>query len=164
MFHNLSPSSAFWLPHRTCIYNTLVNFIKKQFWECGYEEIITPNIFNLDLWHKSGHALHYKDAMFGFNVEGQKWAMNPMNCPAHCLVFAHSIRSYRNLPLCFANFGVLHRNKLLGALTGLTCVNCFQQDDGHVFCCKDQMESKMFATLDFVRFVYDTFGVTYLPP
>ena len=119
MFHNLSPGSAFWLPHGTCIYNTLVNFIKKQYWERGYKEIITPNVFNLNLWHKSGHALHYEDAMFGFEVEGQKWAMKPMNCPTHCLTFAESIRSYHDLPLRFANFGVLHRNKLLRALTGI---------------------------------------------
>ena len=87
-FHDLSPGSAFWLPHGTRIYNRLVNFIKQQYWERGYSEVITPNIFNLDLWHQSGHAMHYKEDMFCFDVEGQEWAMKPMNCPAHCHVRA----------------------------------------------------------------------------
>ena len=88
--------------------------------------------------------------MFSFEVEGQKWAVKPMNCPAHCLVFANSIRSYCNLPLRFVDFGMLHRNKILGALTGLTRVRRFQRDNGHIFCRKDQIESEMSAALDFM--------------
>ena len=81
MFHELSAGSAFWLPHGARIYNSLINFIKEHYWKRGYDEIITPNIYNLDLWHQSGHAMHYKDAMFCFDVEGKEWAMKPMNCP-----------------------------------------------------------------------------------
>ena len=161
MFHDLSAGSAFWLPHGARIYNKLIDFIRSHLWKRGYDEVITPNIFNLDLWHKSGHALHYKDAMFCFDVEGQEWAMKPMNCPAHCLMFGGQIRSYRDLPIRFADFGVLHRNELSGALTGLTRVRRFQQDDGHIFCREDQIKSEVLGALDFMKSVYETFGMSY---
>lgn len=161
MFHDLSPGSAFWLPHGARIYLKLVSFIRKHYWNKGYTEIVTPNMYNLDLWHKSGHALHYKDAMFNFEVEGQEWALKPMNCPGHCLVFANSIRSYRDLPLRFADFGVLHRNELSGALSGLTRVRRFQQDDAHIFCRDDQIEQEVLGALHFMKEVYTVFGMTY---
>jgi threonyl-tRNA synthetase len=161
MFHELSAGSAFWLPHGTRIYNKLIGFIKEHYWKRGYDEIITPNIYNLELWHQSGHALHYKDAMFCFEVEGQEWAMKPMNCPGHCLMFGGQIRSYRDLPIRFADFGVLHRNELSGALTGLTRVRRFQQDDAHIYCREDQIEDEVVSALEFMKEVYDTFGMTY---
>ena len=161
MFHDLSAGSAFWLPHGARIYNKLIDFIKSQYWKRGYDEVITPNIFNLDLWHTSGHALHYKDAMFCFDVEGQEWAMKPMNCPGHCLMFKGAIRSYRDLPMRFADFGVLHRNELSGALTGLTRVRRFQQDDAHIFCRQDQIEEEVLDALKFMKEVYDIFGMSY---
>lgn len=161
MFHDLSPGSAFWLPRGARIYHKLIEFIRGHYWKRGFSEVITPNVFNLDLWHQSGHAMHYKDAMFSFDVEGAEWAMKPMNCPAHCLMFADSIRSYRDLPIRYADFGVLHRNELSGALTGLTRVRRFQQDDAHIFCREDQIEEEVIAALDFMREVYTTFGMTY---
>jgi threonyl-tRNA synthetase len=161
MFHDLSAGSAFWLPHGARIYNKLVSFIREHYWDRGYDEVITPNIFNLELWHRSGHALHYKDNMFCFDVEGQEWAMKPMNCPAHCLMFASALRSYRDLPIRYADFGVLHRNELSGALTGLTRVRRFQQDDAHIFCREDQIAEEVVAALQFMRDVYTTFGMTY---
>lgn len=161
MFHDLSPGSAFWLPHGSRIYNKLINFIKGHYWIRGYDEIITPNVYNLDLWHQSGHAMHYKDAMFCFDVEGKEWAMKPMNCPGHCLMFAGKIRSYRDLPIRFADFGVLHRNELSGALSGLTRVRRFQQDDGHIFCREDQIEAEVIGSLEFMKSVYTTFGMSY---
>ena len=161
MFHDLSPGSAFWLPRGARIYKKLVDFIRGHYWQKGYDEIITPNIFNLDLWHQSGHALHYEDCMFSFDVEGARWAMKPMNCPGHCLMFASSIRSYRDLPLRLADFGVLHRNELSGALTGLTRVRRFQQDDAHIFCREDQIEEEVIGALVFMKEVYDTFGMSY---
>jgi len=161
MFHELSAGSAFWLPHGARIYNKLVEFIKLNCWKRGYTEVITPNIFNLNLWHISGHAMHYKDAMFCFDVEGQEWAMKPMNCPAHCLMFANSIRSWRDLPIRYADFGVLHRNELSGALSGLTRVRRFQQDDGHIFCTEDQIEAEVLGALQFMKYVYGIFGMSY---
>ena len=160
-FHQLSPGSAFWLPHGTRVFNTLVNFIKKQYWDRGFDEVITPNMFNLDLWHQSGHAMHYKDDMFVFEVEEQEWALKPMNCPGHCLMFGSAIRSYRDLPIRYADFGVLHRNELSGALTGLTRVRRFQQDDGHIFCRQDQITQEVLGALEFMKYVYDIFGMTY---
>jgi threonyl-tRNA synthetase len=161
MFHQLSPGSAFFLPHGTIIYNTLCEFIRTLYRNHGYSEVITPNIFNLGLWEQSGHAKHYKDDMFTFDVEGEEWGMKPMNCPAHCLMFASMPRSYRELPLRIADFGVLHRNEQSGALTGLTRVRRFQQDDGHIFCSEDQIEEEVVGCLEFMKFVYETFGMTY---
>mmetsp|Transcript_5769 Transcript_5769/g.11533 ORF Transcript_5769/g.11533 Transcript_5769/m.11533 type:complete len:796 (-) Transcript_5769:45-2432(-) len=161
MFHDLSAGSAFWLPHGARIYNKLIDFIKAQYWKRGYDEVITPNIYNLDLWHTSGHAMHYKDAMFCFDVEGKEWAMKPMNCPGHCLMFKGAIRSHRDLPMRYADFGVLHRNELSGALSGLTRVRRFQQDDAHIFCREDQIEAEVLAALKFMKEVYDIFGMSY---
>jgi len=160
-FHQLSPGSCFWLPHGTRVYNKLVAFIKNQYWTRGYEEVITPNMFNLKLWEQSGHAQHYKENMFVFDVEQEEFGLKPMNCPGHCLLFAHRIRSYRELPLRVADFGVLHRNELSGALTGLTRVRRFCQDDAHIFCRQDQIKSEILGALDFMRFVYTVFGMTY---
>jgi len=160
-FHQLSPGSCFWMPHGARVYNKLVSFIRNQYWQRGYTEVITPNIYNLQLWEISGHAQHYKDNMFTFDVENQEWGVKPMNCPGHCLLFAHRIRSYRELPLRIADFGVLHRNEVSGALTGLTRVRRFQQDDGHIFCRQDQIKDEVLGALDFMRFVYTVFGMTY---
>jgi len=99
--------------------------------------------------------------MFCFDVEGKQWAMKPMNCPGHCLIFASAIRSYRDLPLRLADFGVLHRNELSGALSGLTRVRRFQQDDAHIYCREDQVEAEVLGSLQFMKEVYDTFGMTY---
>lgn len=160
-FHNLSPGSCFWLPHGARIYNKLHDFIRKQYWVRGFEEVITPNVFNLKLWEQSGHAQHYKSNMFIFDVEGQEFGMKPMNCPGHCLLFAHRVRSYKELPLRVADFGVLHRNELSGALTGLTRVRRFCQDDAHIFCREDQIKDEVLGSLDFMRYVYTALGMTY---
>jgi len=161
MFHKLSPGSAFFLPHGTIIFNTLCEFIRKQYRARDYSEVVSPNIYNLKLWEQSGHALHYKEDMFTFDVEGEEWGMKPMNCPGHCLLFASTARSYRELPMRIADFGVLHRNEASGALGGLTRVRRFQQDDAHIFCEEDQIEAEVIGCLDFMKFVYDVFGMTY---
>jgi threonyl-tRNA synthetase len=160
-FHQLSPGSAFWLPHGARVYNKLMDFIRKEYWKRGYEEVITPNMYNLKLWETSGHAQHYKENMFCFQVEKEEFGMKPMNCPGHCLLFAHRLRSYRELPLRVADFGVLHRNELSGALSGLTRVRRFQQDDAHIFCRQDQIKAEVLGALDFMRFVYGCFGMSY---
>ena len=127
-FHQYSPGSSFLLPHGARIYNKLVDFIKSEYWKRGYDEVMSPNVYNHELWKTSGHLAHYKDNMFNFETrEKETFALKPMNCPGHCLIFAHSARSYRELPLRLADFGVLHRNELSGALTGLTRVRRFVQ-------------------------------------
>lgn len=93
----------------------------------------------MKLWDISGHSQHYAENMFQFELEKEKFGLKPMNCPGHCLLFDSDIRSWRELPLRFADFGVLHRNELSGALTGLTRVRRFQQDDAHIFCTLDQV-------------------------
>merc|ERR1711970_673882 len=160
-FDALSPGSAFMEPHGARIYTGLIAFIRDQYWLREYTEVVTPNVYNFDLWHTSGHALHYKDDMFCFEVEGQEFGMKPMNCPGHCLMFKHDVRSWRDLPMRYADFGVLHRNELSGALTGLTRVRRFQQDDGHIFCRDDQIEEEVKGALDFLKHVYSVFGFTY---
>jgi threonyl-tRNA synthetase len=149
------------MPHGARIYNKLIEWIRSEYWTRGYTEVITPNVFNLNLWEQSGHAQHYRDNMFIFDVEGQEWGMKPMNCPGHCLLFAHRLRSYRELPLRIADFGVLHRNEVSGALTGLTRVRRFQQDDAHIFCRQDQIKTEVIGALDFMKSVYTTLGMSY---
>src|SRR6478752_3629724 len=100
-------------------------------------------MFNLKLWNQSGHAQKYKENMFCFEVDKEEFALKPMNCPGHCLMFGHKERSYRDLPVRFADFGVLHRNEFSGALSGLTRVRRFQQDDAHIFCRTDQVRKKL---------------------
>ncbi|KAF9586255.1 threonyl-tRNA synthetase [Lunasporangiospora selenospora] len=160
-FHSLSPGACFFLPHGARIYNTLMGFIKEEYRRRGYTEVMSPNMFNVDLWKKSGHWDNYKEDMFMFDVENQQFGLKPMNCPAHCLMFDFRERSYRELPLRFADFGVLHRNEASGALSGLTRVRRFQQDDAHLFCRLDQLGEEMDATLDFLQHVYGIFGFEF---
>ena len=161
-FHELSPGSCFFMPHGARIYNKLVDYIKSEYWTRGYQEVVTPNIFSTDLWKISGHYEHYRDDMFLFNTaDKEEYAMKPMNCPGHCLVFRHRQRSYRELPIRMADFGVLHRNELKGALTGLTRVRRFQQDDAHIFCRVDQIMDEVLGALDFMQSVYGVMGMRF---
>ncbi|KAK8964739.1 hypothetical protein KSP40_PGU010275 [Platanthera guangdongensis] len=160
-FHPLSPGSCFFLPYGTRIYNKLMEFMRSQYWERGYDEVLTPNMYNMNLWETSGHAANYKENMFVFEVEKQEFGLKPMNCPGHCLMFEHRVRSYRELPLRLADFGVLHRNELSGALTGLTRVRRFQQDDAHIFCRESQIKDEVKGVLEFISYVYKIFGFTF---
>jgi len=160
-FHELSPGSCFFQPKGAHIYNTLVGFIREEYRKRGFQEVISPNIYNAKLWETSGHWQHYSENMFQFESEKETFALKPMNCPGHCLIFDHRPRSWRELPLRFADFGVLHRNELSGALTGLTRVRRFQQDDAHIFCSVDHIAQEMKGCLDFLRAVYDVFGFNF---
>ena len=142
MFSELSPGCAFLLPKGTLIFNALQKLLRQEYHKHGYQEVQTPNMYDVDLWKTSGHWQHYQDDMFSLEVEKRKWALKPMNCPGHCLLFGYRERSYRELPLRIADFGVLHRNEASGALNGLTRVRRFQQDDAHIFCTQDQVCGK----------------------
>jgi len=157
-FHEVSPGSCFFLPHGARIYNTLINFIRGEYVKRGFSEVISPNIFNVKLWEKSGHWQNYQENMFSFDVEHEKYALKPMNCPGHCIMFGVRVRSHRELPIRFADFGVLHRNELSGALTGLTRVRRFQQDDAHIYCAPEQISTEIEGCLDFLKSVYGIFG------
>ncbi|EXB82632.1 Threonine--tRNA ligase [Morus notabilis] len=124
-------------------------------------EVLSPNMYNMQLWETSGHAANYKENMFVFEIEKQEFGLKPMNCPGHCLMFQHRVRSYRELPLRLADFGVLHRNEASGALTGLTRVRRFQQDDSHIFCRESQIKEEVRGVLEFIKYCYDVFGFTF---
>lgn len=161
MFNPLSPGCPFFLPHGQRIFSTLQEFMRKQYWRHNYTEVQTPNMFDFDLWVQSGHADNYKDNMYSLDVEGREFGLKPMNCPSHCFIFKARSRSYRELPLRFADFGVLHRNELSGTLSGLTRVRRFQQDDAHIFCMEEQVKQEVSNYLKFLKAVYDIFGFEY---
>ncbi|MBI2580870.1 threonine--tRNA ligase [Candidatus Woesearchaeota archaeon] len=154
MFHDWSPGSAFFLPKGAIIYNELVSFVREEYRKRDYKEVITPQLFNKALWESSGHWQHFKENMFVLKVDEDEFALKPMNCPSHVLIFKNRTRSYRELPLRIADFCALHRNELRGVLAGLTRVRKFAQDDAHVFCAKEQISSEIMQLLDFVKFVF----------
>ncbi|NXD38232.1 SYTC2 ligase, partial [Copsychus sechellarum] len=160
-FHDLSPGSCFFLPRGAFLYNTLTDFIRGEYRRRDFTEVVSPNIYNSKLWEASGHWQHYSENMFSFEIEKETFALKPMNCPGHCLMFAHRPRSWRELPLRLADFGVLHRNELSGTLSGLTRVRRFQQDDAHIFCTMEQIEEEIKGCLDFLKSVYAVFGFTF---
>lgn len=161
-FNDVSPGSCFFLPKGAHIYNTLTDFIKSEYRRRGFTEVVTPTLYSTALWERSGHWEHYSENMFTVTSEGaQTYALKPMNCPAHCLMFEQRVRSWRELPLRWADFGALHRNELSGALGGLTRVRRFCQDDAHIFCTPEQLEEEIVACLDFVRRVYQVFGFSF---
>uniref|UniRef100_A0AAQ4QQ44 threonine--tRNA ligase n=1 Tax=Gasterosteus aculeatus aculeatus TaxID=481459 RepID=A0AAQ4QQ44_GASAC len=161
-FNDVSPGSCFFLPKGAYIYNTLTDFIKSEYRRRGFNEVVTPTLYSTALWERSGHWEHYSDNMFTVTSEGsQTYALKPMNCPAHCLMFEQRVRSWKELPLRWADFGALHRNELSGALGGLTRVRRFCQDDAHIFCTPEQLEEEIGSCLDFVRSVYQVFGFSF---
>ncbi|PFH62822.1 hypothetical protein XA68_11834 [Ophiocordyceps unilateralis] len=168
-----SPGSPIFLPHGTRVFNRLVNFLRKLYVHFGFHEVITPTMYKTSLWAKSGHLQNYSNDMY--SVTGNTastpdadeaeddYRLKPMNCPGHCLIFKSKLRSYRDLPLRYADFSPLHRNEVSGALSGLTRVRRFHQDDGHIFCRPCQVEDEIKKTLDFVKAVYSVLhlGVGY---
>jgi threonyl-tRNA synthetase len=143
------------------IYNTLQTFIREEYHARGFQEVGTPNIFNSKLWETSGHWQNYKEDMFLLTVDKEQFALKPMNCPGHCIMFKSRARTYREFPIRYADFGVLHRNEASGALTGLTRVRRFQQDDAHIFCREDQVKDEMMGCFDFLSKIYSTFGFEF---
>ncbi len=161
-FDSVSPGSCFFLPDGAKIFNKMVGFMRQELKLRGYQEVITPNIFNIKLWKTSGHYKNFHEDMFTLQVEKQEFGMKPMNCPAHCMIFAEKLRSYKELPLRLSEFGVLHRNEYSGALAGLHRVRRFVQDDAHIFAREDQIESEVLGCLDLARYVYkEVFGLGY---
>jgi len=224
MFHDYAPGNPFFLPHGARVVNKLIDLIRREYKDRGYEEVITPQLFSSKLWQTSGHWDHYKDDMFFFedthahscaahaneghhhdqlnsaaaadsgttpNDPGSYIGLvlkhkslsephlltlcffffffkftkqtnkKPMNCPAHCLIYKQTSRSYRELPVRFADFGALHRNEMVGTLRGLTRVRRFHQDDAHIFCREDQIGEEIRSCLEFVSRVYSIFGFKF---
>ncbi|KAL3470533.1 hypothetical protein BJX99DRAFT_47871 [Aspergillus californicus] len=160
-FDQASPGCPFLLPNGVRIFNSLQSLLRSEYRKRGYQEVQTPNMYDVGIWKTSGHWAHYKDDMFKLDVEKREWALKPMNCPGHFLLFGHRERSYRELPMRIADFGVLHRNEASGALSGLTRVRKFQQDDTHIFCTQDQIMSEIEGLFDFLQCIYGLFGFTF---
>src|SRR6267143_1406283 len=155
--HDVSPGAPFWLPNGWTIVRELERFVRENLDARGYQEISTPILVNKRLWEQSGHWDHYRDNMFMVEVEEQLFSLKPMNCPESTLVYRHALRSYRDLPLRFADLGRLHRNERSGTLTGLLRVRQFTQDDAHIYCRLDQIQDEITALLELVREWYKTF-------
>ncbi len=158
LFHidPLSPGSPFYHPKGTVLYNGLVDYIKSLYPKYGYGEVITPQLFRTDLFKISGHYDLFREDMFLMEGdEGEEMAVKPMNCPGHCRLFAHTKRSYRDLPVRFAEFSRLHRNERSGTLTGLSRVRTFSQDDAHIYCEREKVPEEIQAFFEMTRQVYD---------
>lgn len=160
-FHPHSPGSCFFTARGTKVYNALLNLMKDTYWEYDFEEVMTPNIYDLDLWKTSGHATHFLKHMFVLDVDNRPFGLKPMNCPGHCLLFDSAVRSYRDLPIRLADFGTLHRNEYSGALSGLLRTRRFRQDDAHIFCRHDQLGEELKRCLVMVKEVYSVLGLSF---
>ena len=159
-FHPLAPASPFFHPKGAFVYNELVSYMRRLYLRYGYQEVITPQIFDVELWRRSGHYDHFKENMYFTRIEEREFGVKPMNCPGHTFIYASKKRSYRDLPLRYADFGRLHRFEKSGVTAGLTRVRSFSQDDAHIFCAPDQIEGEMAALLKMLREVYQTFQFT----
>ncbi|MEA2132841.1 MAG: threonyl-tRNA synthetase [Solirubrobacteraceae bacterium] len=157
-FSELSPGSAFWLPRGTAVYNALVARSREMSVARGYDEIKTPLLYDAELWKISGHWDKYRENMFITQSEDRPMGLKPMNCPGHCAFYAMGKHSYRELPIRYAEPGLLHRNEPSGTLHGLLRVRHFIQDDAHIFCTYDQIEQEVLDCLEFGFAWYDTFG------
>ena len=153
-----SPGGVFWHQKGWTIYNTIEQFMRNKQLQRGYKEIKTPQIVDFSLWEKSGHADKFGDDMFSLSTEDREYAIKPMNCPCHVQVFNQGLKSYRDLPLRFSEFGSCHRNEPSGSLHGIMRVRAFTQDDGHIFCADDQIQSEVSEFIDFLHEVYKDFG------
>lgn len=185
--HPSSPGAPFFQPDGAHIFQKLVSFLRAQYPHFGFREVLTPTMYKKTLWEQSGHWENYKDDMFtitgkvskishggasepeDLNVqrkkniedapESEEYGLKPMNCPGHCLLYQAERRSYRDLPIRYAEFSALHRDEISGALSGLTRVRRFHQDDGHIFCRPSQITQEIDRSLAFIRIVYETIGL-----
>ena len=156
-FDSIAPASPFFLPNGTTLSNTLVDYVRDLYQRYGYKEVITPQVFDAELWKKSGHYENYKENMYFTFVEDREFGVKPMNCPAAALIYGADLHSYRDLPLRYADFGRLHRFERSGVTHGLTRVRTFSQDDAHIFCAPDQVESEISAFISMVQETFDVF-------
>ena len=161
MFSEEAPGMPFYLPKGQTIRTELENFSRELQSKAGYQEVQTPFMMNQRLWEQSGHWDHYHENMYFSEVENTKFAMKPMNCPGHMLIFKNSLHSYRDLPLRMAEFGQVHRHEFSGALNGLLRVRTFCQDDAHIFVRNDQIEGEIKEVFHLIDEVYRTFGFSY---
>jgi threonyl-tRNA synthetase len=157
-FNPLAPAMPFFHPKGAFLYNRLVDYVRELHRTRGFGEVVTPQILDVELWHTSGHYENYRESMFFTEAEDRQMAVKPMNCPTHCLIFGTRLRSYRDLPIRYADFGRLHRYEKSGVTSGLTRVRSFSQDDCHVFCTEEQIGQEVEMLLHLILGIYRTFG------
>ena len=157
-FQQEAPGMAFWHPRGWTIYQTIQSYMKRRQDENGYLEINTPQLVDFSLWEKSGHAAKFSEEMFTVESDNRQYAIKPMNCPCHVQVFNQGIKSYRDLPLRLAEFGSCHRYEPSGSMHGLMRVRNFVQDDGHIFCTEEQIQSEVAGFNEFLFGIYRDFG------
>ena len=160
LFHlqDEAPGSVFWHPKGWALYQTVQSYMGKMQYDRDYLEIKTPQLVDFSLWEKSGHADKFSDDMFSLVSDERQYAIKPMNCPCHVQVFNQGLKSYRDLPMRLAEFGSCHRNEMSGSLHGIMRVRSFVQDDGHIFCSEDQIQSEVSEFIDFLHETYQDFG------
>ncbi|MCL6519592.1 MAG: threonine--tRNA ligase [Armatimonadetes bacterium] len=157
-FHEEGPGFPFWHPKGAIVYNQIIDFWRQEHQKRGYLEIRTPMILNESLWRQSGHWETYRDNMYFLEIDDQTYAVKPMNCPGAILIYKETLKSYRDLPLRYAELGLVHRHELSGVLTGLFRVRSFTIDDGHIFCRPEQIQSEITGVIDLIRTTYAKYG------
>ncbi|MGR5966501.1 threonine--tRNA ligase [Bacillus cereus] len=161
MFSEEAPGMPFYLPKGQMIRNELEAFLREIQKEYKYQEVRTPFMMNQEVWERSGHWGHYKDNMYFSEVDNKSFALKPMNCPGHMLMFKNKLHSYRELPIRMCEFGQVHRHEFSGALNGLLRVRTFCQDDAHLFVTPKQIEDEIKSVMAQIDYVYKTFGFEY---
>jgi len=156
--HPIAPGSPFFHPKGTVVYNLLVEFMRRLYGRYGYTEVITPLVYKTDLYKTSGHYELFKNDMFLLTVEEEEYGVKPMNCPGHCYLYGVGKHSYRDLPIRYADFSRLHRFEPSGTLAGLTRVRSMAQDDAHIYCTPEQLDTELEQFIAMTREVYDAFG------
>ena len=157
-FDPIAPASPFFLPKGAQVMNSLIDYVKELYVKYGYQEVMTPQIFNTELWKRSGHLDAYSENMYFVDVDEREFGVKPMNCPAAAMLYLADSHSYRELPMRLADFGRLHRNERSGVTHGLTRVRSFVQDDAHIFCTLDQIGDEINSFLKMLSEAYDTLG------
>ena len=155
-----SPGTVFWHPKGWALWQEVEQYMRRVYRDNGYQEVKGPQILDKTLWEKTGHWDKYRDNMFTTESEKRDYALKPMNCPGHILIFKQGIKSYRDLPLRYGEFGQCHRNEPTGGLHGIMRVRGFTQDDGHIFCTEDQIQPEVLAFTKLLQKVYQDFGFT----
>ncbi|HEV2852823.1 MAG TPA: threonine--tRNA ligase [Thermoanaerobaculia bacterium] len=157
-FNPVAPAMPFLHPKGAAIYVALMDFVRELQNRRGYGEVVTPQILDVELWKTSGHWANYHENMFFTEADEREMAVKPMNCPTHCLIFGTRLRSYRDLPIRYADFGRLHRYERSGVTAGMFRVRSFQQDDAHIFCTEEQIQAEVLSAAEMILELYRTFG------
>ncbi len=157
-FHAIAPGSPFFHPKGAFVYNALIGFVRRLYTRYGYGEVITPQVYDAELWKRSGHYEHYRENLFFVEIDEREFGVKPMNCPGHTYLFANAKRSYRDLPLRYADFSKLHRYEKSGVLHGLTRVRTFSQDDAHIFCTPEQVQGEITRVIEMAGIVHRAFS------